>query len=166
MRKIVCLFGQGPKSSDLVIHFSACPREGPRPLAARAAATERCVRGALPERAETLRGSGRLAHSTRSGRALCGVIWGSAASIAGADYTLLGAALLFLGSMLMARRLSINFIANLGERAPGALSICVESEEVMPIAFSAVYRLGNRWIRVLIVENSRGLEPGDALPLG
>jgi hypothetical protein len=68
--------------------------------------------------------------------ALGGVIWGSAASIAGAGYTLLGAAVLFLGSVLLARRLSINLIANLEERAPGALSVCVESKEAMPIEFT------------------------------
>jgi predicted MFS family arabinose efflux permease len=41
--------------------------------------------------------------------ALGGVIWGSAAAIAGARYTLLGAAVLFLASLLLAGRLSINF---------------------------------------------------------
>ena len=40
--------------------------------------------------------------------ALGGVIWGSAAAIGGASYTLLGAAVLFLTSLLLARRLSIN----------------------------------------------------------
>jgi MFS family permease len=39
--------------------------------------------------------------------ALGGVIWGSAAAIAGASYTLLGAAVLFLMSLLLAGRLSI-----------------------------------------------------------
>jgi predicted MFS family arabinose efflux permease len=37
--------------------------------------------------------------------ALGGVIWGSAASIVGSSYTLLGAALLFLTSLLLAARL-------------------------------------------------------------
>ena len=41
--------------------------------------------------------------------ALGGVIWGSAGAIAGTTYTLLGAAVLFLTSLLLARRLSINF---------------------------------------------------------
>jgi hypothetical protein len=68
--------------------------------------------------------------------ALGGVIWGSAASIAGAGYTLLGAAVLFLGSMLLARRLSINFAGNLGEKVSGASSICVEPKEVMPIGLT------------------------------
>src|SRR5499427_436747 len=53
--------------------------------------------------------------------ALGGVIWGSAATIAGAGYTLLGAAVLFLTSLLLARRLSINV---------------VESKEVAPIALT------------------------------
>src|SRR5438132_10413149 len=58
--------------------------------------------------------------------AVGGVIWGSAASIAGASSTLLGAAVLFLGSMLLARRLSLNFAANLEESVLGVSSICVE----------------------------------------
>ena len=41
--------------------------------------------------------------------ALGGVIWGSAGAIAGTSYTLLGAAVLFLTSLFLARRLSINF---------------------------------------------------------
>jgi MFS family permease len=49
--------------------------------------------------------------------ALGGVIWGSAAEIAGASYTLLGAAGLFLLSLLLASRLSINFTEKLEERA-------------------------------------------------
>ena len=43
--------------------------------------------------------------------ALGGVIWGSAAARVGASYTLLGAAVLFLTSLLLARRLSINAAA-------------------------------------------------------
>ena len=50
--------------------------------------------------------------------ALGGVIWGSAATIAGASPTLLWAAVLFLGSLVLVRRLSINV---------------VESKEVTPI---------------------------------
>jgi len=53
--------------------------------------------------------------------ALGGVIWGSAATIAGASSTLLWAAVLFLGSLVLARRLSINV---------------VESKEVTPIALT------------------------------
>jgi hypothetical protein len=52
--------------------------------------------------------------------ALGGVIWGSAATIAGASSTLLWAAVLFLGSLVLVRRLSIN----------------VESKEVTPIALA------------------------------
>jgi predicted MFS family arabinose efflux permease len=48
--------------------------------------------------------------------ALGGVIWGSAAAIAGASYTLFGAAVLFLTSLLLSGRLSINFKANIKER--------------------------------------------------
>jgi MFS family permease len=64
--------------------------------------------------------------------AVGGVIWGSAASVAGADYTLLGAAVLFLASLLPARRLSINVAENLEKRVSGVLSIRGESEEVTP----------------------------------
>src|SRR5215831_5079529 len=53
--------------------------------------------------------------------ALGGVIWGSAATIAGASSTLLWAAVLFLGSLVLVRRLSINV---------------VESKEVTQIALT------------------------------
>jgi hypothetical protein len=65
--------------------------------------------------------------------ALGGVIWGSAGAIAGPSYTLLGAAVLFLTSLLLARRLSINFAGNLEERISGDLSICVELEDDTPM---------------------------------
>ena len=56
--------------------------------------------------------------------------------IAGASYTLLGAAVLFLTSLLLARRLSINFAGNLEERVSGVLFFSVESTEVTPIALT------------------------------
>src|ERR1700738_917786 len=65
--------------------------------------------------------------------ALGGVIWGSAGAIAGASYTLLGAAVLFLTSLLLARRLSINFAGNLEERGSGVLAIRVKAKEITPI---------------------------------
>jgi hypothetical protein len=68
--------------------------------------------------------------------ALWGVIWGSAAATAGASYTLLGAAVLFLTSLLLARRLSINVAGNLEERVSGVLSISVEPKEMTPIALT------------------------------
>jgi MFS family permease len=40
--------------------------------------------------------------------ALGGIVWGSAAAIAGASYTLFGAAVLFLASLLLPRRLSLS----------------------------------------------------------
>jgi len=64
------------------------------------------------------------------------VIWGSAASIAGADYTLLGAAVLFLASLAPVRRLSINVAGNLEKRVSDVLSIRAESEEVTPITLT------------------------------
>jgi len=66
--------------------------------------------------------------------ALGGVIWGSAAAIAGTSYTLLGASVLFFTSPLLARRLSINFAGNLQESVSGVLSIRVEPKEATPIA--------------------------------
>jgi Transmembrane secretion effector len=71
---------------------------------------------------------------------LGGVIWGSAAAIAGASFTLLGAAVLFLASLLLTRRLSINLAGNLEERALGASSIRVERTEVTTIALTRELR--------------------------
>ena len=68
--------------------------------------------------------------------ALGGVIWGSAASLAGASYTLVGAAVLFLTSLLLGRRLSINFAGNLEERVSGVLARTVEPEAVTSIALT------------------------------
>jgi predicted MFS family arabinose efflux permease len=67
---------------------------------------------------------------------LGGVIWGSASAIAGTSYTLLGAAVLFFTSLLLAHRLSINFAGNLEERVSGLLSIRIEPKEVTPIALT------------------------------
>jgi predicted MFS family arabinose efflux permease len=66
--------------------------------------------------------------------ALGGVIWGSTATIAGASYTLLGAAVLFLATLLLARRLSINVIKHLEETVSGFLSGSVE--EATPIGLT------------------------------
>jgi hypothetical protein len=49
---------------------------------------------------------------------------------------LLGAALLFLTSLLLARRLSINITRNLEETVSGFLSGSVEPEKVTPIALT------------------------------
>jgi MFS family permease len=68
--------------------------------------------------------------------ALGGVMWGSAASLAGASYTLVGAAGLFLTSLLLARRLSINFAGNLEERVSGVLARTVEPEPATSIALT------------------------------
>jgi MFS family permease len=68
--------------------------------------------------------------------ALGGVIWGSTAAIAGTHCTLLGASLLFLTSLLVVRRLSINATGNLEETASDFLPRCVEPEEVTAIALT------------------------------
>jgi predicted MFS family arabinose efflux permease len=49
-----------------------------------------------------------------------GAIWGLAAAMTGATCALFGAAILFLVSLLLAGRLSINFTRNLGGRESGA----------------------------------------------
>jgi MFS family permease len=74
--------------------------------------------------------------SSQGAMALGGAIWGSAAAIVGASYTLLAAAILFLPSMLLARRLSINFALNVEKRVSGVLSIRVKPKEVMTIALT------------------------------
>jgi MFS family permease len=65
-----------------------------------------------------------------------GLIWGSAAAIAGPNYTLLGAAVLFLVSLLLGARLSINFAANLKEGVSKVLSMSVKSAGVAPTALT------------------------------
>ena len=62
--------------------------------------------------------------------ALGGVVWGSAGVIAGTSYTVLGAAALFLMSLLLSNRLSINFAGNLEERVSDVLSIRIEPKRV------------------------------------
>ena len=64
--------------------------------------------------------------------ALGGVIWGSVAATAGASYALLGAAVLFLTSLLLARRLSINFTGNFEGSVSDVSSIRIEPKEVTP----------------------------------
>jgi MFS family permease len=56
-----------------------------------------------------------------------GLIWSSAAAVAGPIYTLLGSSVLFLASLLLAGRLSINVRADLEEKVSGSLSGSVES---------------------------------------
>ena len=53
-----------------------------------------------------------------------------------ARHALLGAAVLFLASLFLARRLSINSAGNLEERVSGLLSIRIEPREVTPIALT------------------------------
>ena len=66
--------------------------------------------------------------------ALGGVLWGSAGAIAGTSHTLLGAAVLFFTSLLLARRLSINGAGSFEESFPGLPSIHPEPREAAPIA--------------------------------
>ena len=68
--------------------------------------------------------------------ALGGMVWGSAAAIAGTSYTLLGAALLFLMSLFLAGRHSIEYAGNLEQRLSRDLSIDLEPEDPAPIALA------------------------------
>jgi MFS family permease len=65
---------------------------------------------------------------------LGGVLWGTMVAIAGPSYTLLGAAVLFLVSLLLSTRLSINWVANLKESVSNVLPMNRRSEEVAPMA--------------------------------
>jgi MFS family permease len=67
---------------------------------------------------------------------LGGLIWGSLVAIAGPGSTLLGAAVLFLVSLLLGVRLSINFAANLNKRVSSVLSMNAKSEELAPVALT------------------------------
>jgi Transmembrane secretion effector len=64
--------------------------------------------------------------------ALGGLIWGSTATMAGPSCALLGAAMLFLTSLLLSRRLSISVTTNFQAKVSGFLSGRVEPEEVLP----------------------------------
>jgi MFS family permease len=66
--------------------------------------------------------------------ALGGVIWGSAGAILGTSYTLLGAAVLLLTSLFLARQLSINFVGDLEERVSGVPRVRIEPKEATPMA--------------------------------
>jgi hypothetical protein len=68
--------------------------------------------------------------------ALGGLIWGSAAAIAGARFAMLGAAVLFLASLLLFSRLSINLARKLEETVSGFLSGNAEPEQISPIALT------------------------------
>jgi MFS family permease len=55
-----------------------------------------------------------------------GIAWGATAAIAGASYTLLGAAALFFTSLILTRRLSINIARNLEATVSGFIARGVE----------------------------------------
>jgi MFS family permease len=69
--------------------------------------------------------------------ALGGLIWASAGTIFGAGYTLFGAAILFLASLVVARRFSINFARNFEEKVLGHLATRAGLIEVTPLARTA-----------------------------
>jgi len=73
---------------------------------------------------------------SQGGMVIGGVIWGSLAAITGPGYTLFGAAVLFLVSLLLSAQLSIDFTANLKERISNVLPVNVRSEEMAPLALA------------------------------
>ena len=71
-----------------------------------------------------------------------GLVWSSAAAVAGPIHALLGATVLFLVSLLLAGRLSINVRADPEQKVSGFPSGSVESGEGTPIALAShVYLL-------------------------
>jgi MFS family permease len=88
---------------------------------------------AMPSRARA-RMNATVIMISQGAMALGGVIWGSTAAIAGASYAFFAAAGLFLASLLLTRRLSINIAGDIEESVSGLLSIGVEPKEVVPTA--------------------------------
>src|SRR6266446_505683 len=73
---------------------------------------------------------------SQGGMVIGGVIWGSLAAITGPGYTLFGAALLFLISLLLSAQLSIDLTGKLKERISSVLPVNVKSEEMAPLALA------------------------------
>jgi MFS family permease len=73
---------------------------------------------------------------SQGGMVFGGVIWSFAAAVAGPINTLLGASVLFLVSLLLAGRLSINVRTDLKEQVAGVLSGNVESGSETPIGLA------------------------------
>jgi predicted MFS family arabinose efflux permease len=69
------------------------------------------------------RGNATVIMISQGAITLGSLIWGSAAAMLGASTTLFTAAVLFLMTLLLSRRLSINFVGNPEERVSGVLSI-------------------------------------------
>jgi MFS family permease len=67
---------------------------------------------------------------SQGGMVIGGLIWASLAAITGPGYTLFGAAVLFLVSLLLSARLSLKFTANLKERIFNLLPANVKSAEI------------------------------------
>jgi MFS family permease len=87
---------------------------------------------AMPNRARG-RMNAAVIMTSQGAMALGGVIWGAAAEIGGANYTLVGAAGLFLMSLLLTGRLSINFTGNLEERFSGPPAKRAVDQKLTPI---------------------------------
>jgi predicted MFS family arabinose efflux permease len=69
--------------------------------------------------------------------ALGGLVWGAGAALAGPSFTLLGAAVLLLTSLLMVSRFSINVTRNLEETVSGFVARNAEPEEIAATALSS-----------------------------
>jgi MFS family permease len=73
---------------------------------------------------------------SQGGMVFGGVTWSFAAAVAGPIHTLLGASVLFLVSLLLAARLSINVRTDLKEQVSDILSGSVESGDETPIGLA------------------------------
>jgi len=69
--------------------------------------------------------------------ALGGLVWGAGVALAGPSFTLLGAAVLLLTSLLMVSRFSINVTRNLEETVSGFVAGNAEPEEIAATALSS-----------------------------
>jgi MFS family permease len=100
---------------------------------------------AMPNRARG-RMNAAVIMTSQGAMALGGVIWGAAAEIGGANYTLVGVAGLFLMSLLLTGRLSINFTGNLEERFSGPPAKRAVDQKLTPITVARVCRQPEREI--------------------
>jgi MFS family permease len=72
--------------------------------------------------------------------ALGALIWGSAGAVAGTSSALLGAAVLLLASLFLARRLSINLGGNFEEAGSDTLPLRIEPRTAPPITLKRIAR--------------------------
>jgi hypothetical protein len=74
--------------------------------------------------------------ASQAAMVLGGLIWGSSVAVVGPSSTLFGAAVLFLVSLMLKTRLSINYATNLSKGLSNVLSITERSAEAAPTALA------------------------------